>query len=72
MTERDMPPPERPKKRHQEGEQEHLREDAGVEGGLLEDQEQVVGSRKDAGRTEAGSDRGKSLLKKIKDKLTKG
>jgi hypothetical protein len=71
MTERDVPPPERPRKRRQEGEQEHLREDAGVEGGMLEEDERVVGSRKDVGRGEgAGSGRRKGLLERIRGKLT--
>lgn len=70
MREQDVPPPEGPKKRRQEGEQTHLREDAGVEGGMLEEDERVVGSRKNVGRRESGAGQKKSLLQRLKESLT--
>jgi hypothetical protein len=62
VTERDMPPPERPGPRRQEGEQEHLREDAGMTneglGPGVEPAEQAEQREDD-----------KSLIDKVKDKL---
>jgi hypothetical protein len=71
VTEADMPPPERPKPRHQEGEQEHLREDAGLADGPGEGAEPAEHLREDAGqqasRREQVKDKG--LLEKVKDRL---
>jgi hypothetical protein len=77
VTEADMPPPERPRRSHREGEQEHLREDAGMaqEGvtqGLGPGIEPAEHLREDTGRAdreEREEDR-KSLVEKAKDKLT--
>ena len=69
MTEADMPPPERPKPRRQEGEQEHLREDAGMtQEGLGSGQEPAERLREDAGGSERKED-DKGLIDKAKDKL---
>ncbi len=68
MTEADMPPPERPKRTRRYGEQEHLREDAGMEeprGGT----EQEEHLREDAGRSERREE-DKGQIEKAKDKLT--
>jgi hypothetical protein len=70
VTEADMPPPERPKPRRQEGEQEHLREDAGMtQEGLVSGQEPAEHLQEDAGRSEREED-DKGLIEKAKDKLT--
>jgi hypothetical protein len=71
MTEGDMPPPERPKPRRQEGEQEHLREDAGTtQGGLGPGVEPSDHLKEDAGRDQAErKEDDKGLIDKAKDKL---
>ncbi len=69
MTEADMPPPERPKPRRQEGEQEHLREDAGMtQEGLGSGQEPAEHLQEDAGESER-KENDKGLIDKAKDKL---
>ncbi len=73
MTERDMPPPERPGSRRQEGEQTHLREDAGMTEGPLEGDGSAEHVREDAGRPGVEpeyEEDDKGLLDKAKDKLT--
>ena len=73
VTEGDMPPPERPKPRRQEGEQDHLREDAGVtQEGLVEGKEPAQPLREDAGQPDRAErkDQDKGLLDKARDKLT--
>ena len=73
VTEADMPPPERPRRSHREGEQEHLREDAGMaqEGTTqgLKPAEHLGEDTGRADREELEEDR-KSLVEKAKDKLT--
>ena len=68
-----MPPVERPGSRRQEGEQDHLREDAGMtREGLAEGQEPAQPMREDAGQPEDQAERkdvDRSLLDKAKDKL---
>jgi hypothetical protein len=70
VTEADMPPPERPKPRRQEGEQEHLREDAGTtQGGLgpgVEPEHPEEGAGTDQAERREGD---KGLIDKAKDKL---
>ncbi len=73
MTEGSMPPVERPGSRRQEGEQDHLREDAGVtQEGLVEGQEPAQPLREDAGQLDQAErkDDDKGLLDKARDKLT--
>lgn len=68
-----MPPPERPKSGRQEGEQAHLREDAGMTEGPPEGDEPAEHLREDAGRpgTEPEhKESDKGLLDKAKDKLS--
>jgi hypothetical protein len=71
VAEGDMPPPERPKPRHQEGEQEHLEEDAGTtQGGLGPGVEPSEHLKEDAGRDQAErKEDDKGLIDKAKDKL---
>jgi hypothetical protein len=71
VTEADMPPPERPRPRRQEGEQEHLREDAGLTNeGLGPGVEPAEHLKEDAGQDEAGrKESDKSLIDKAKDRL---
>jgi hypothetical protein len=71
VTEGDMPPPERPKPRRQEGEQEHLREDAGTtQGGLRPGVESAEHLKEDAGRDQMEpNEEDKSLIDKAKEKL---
>jgi hypothetical protein len=71
VAEGDMPPPERPKPRRQEGEQEHLREDAGTtQGGLGPGVEPSEHLKEDAGRDQAErKEDDKGLIDKAKDKL---
>jgi hypothetical protein len=70
VTEGDMPPPERPKPRRQEGEQDHLREDAvTTKGGLGPGVEPAEHLREDTGREQAKRKEDKSLIDKAKDKL---
>jgi hypothetical protein len=71
VTEADMPPPERPKPRRQEGEQEHLREDAGMtQEGLGSGEEPAEHLREDAGQDQAKrKEDDKSLIDRAKDKL---
>jgi len=73
MTERSMPPVERPGSRRQEGEQDHLREDAGMtREGLAEGQEPAQPMRENAGQPDQAEriDDDRSLLDKATDKLT--
>jgi hypothetical protein len=70
VTEGDMPPPERPKPRRQEGEQDHLREDAGTtKGGLEPGVEPAEHLKEDAGRDQAERKEDEGLIDKAKDKL---
>ena len=71
VTEGDMPPPERPKPRRQEGEQEHLREDAGTtQGGMAPGVEPAEHLKEDEGQDQAGrSEEDRSLIDKAKDRL---
>ncbi len=70
VTEGDMPPPERPKPRRQEGEQEHLREDAGTtKGGLGPGVEPAEHLEEDAGLDQAERKEDESLIDKARDKL---
>ncbi len=70
VTEGDMPPPERPKPRRQEGEQDHLREDAGTtKGGLGSGVEPAEHLKEDAGRDQAEHKEDESLIDKARDKL---
>ena len=73
MTEGSMPPVERPGSRRQEGEQDHLREDAGMtREGLAEGKEPAQHLQKDVGepdRSEREDDE-RGLLDKARDKLT--
>jgi hypothetical protein len=70
VTEGDMPPPERPKPRRQEGEQDHLREDAGTtKGGLGPGVEPAEHLKEDAGRDQEERKEDESLIDKAKDKL---
>jgi hypothetical protein len=71
VTEGDMPPPERPKPRRQEGEQEHLREDAGMTNeGLGPGVEPEEHLKEDAGQDQAErKEDDKGLIDKAKDKL---
>jgi hypothetical protein len=70
VTEADMPPPERPKPRRQEGEQEHLREDAGTTQGGLEPGVEPEHLEEDAGTDQAERKEGdKGLIDKAKDRL---
>ena len=72
MTEESMPPAERPKPRRQEGEQEHLREDAGVtQEGLGLGEEPAEHLREDTGHSEEAGRKSddKGLIDKAKDKL---
>jgi hypothetical protein len=66
-----MPPPEKPKPRRQEGEQEHLREDAGTtRGGLGPGVEPAEHLKEDATQEQAQPrEEGKGLIDKAKDKL---
>ena len=73
MTEGSMPPVEKPGSRRQEGEQDHLREDAGMtREALAEGQEPAQPMREDAGQPDPAErkDDDRSLLDKAKDKLT--
>jgi hypothetical protein len=71
VTEADMPPPERPKPRRQEGEQEHLREDAGTtQGGLGPGVESAEDLEEDTGQDKAGGrEEGRNLIDKARDRL---
>ena len=72
VTEGSMPPVERPGSRRQEGEQDHLREDAGVtQEGLVEGKEPAQHLLEDAGRSDRAErkDDDKGILDKAKDKL---
>ena len=69
MTEADMPPPERPRSRRQEGEQEHLQEDAGMTAERPVSDEPAERPREDEGQAEdEENDRGP--LERAKDRLT--
>jgi len=73
VTEGSMPPVERAGSRRQEGEQDHLREDAGVtQEGLIEGQEPAQPLQEDVGQPDQAErkDDDKGLLDKAKDKLT--
>jgi hypothetical protein len=71
VTEGDMPPPEKPKPRRQEGEQEHLREDAGTtRGGLRPGVGPAEHLKEDATQDQVEpKEEDKSLIDKAKDKL---
>ena len=73
MTEGSMPPTERPKTNRQEGEQDHLREDAALAEGSLADDEPTEDLREDttgqAGGQAQQEEPPKGLLDKAKDKL---
>ena len=69
MTEGSMPPVERPKPRRQEGEQEHLREDAGMaQEGLGQGQDPAERLQEETGQSEREED-DRSLIDKARDKL---
>ena len=67
MTEASMPPAERPKTNRQEGEQDHLREDAGLAEGSLAGDEPTEHLQEDTGEVQQEEDKG--LLDKARDKL---
>ena len=67
MTEASMPPAERPKTNRQEGEQDHLREDAGLAEGSLAGDEPTEHLQEDTGEAQQEEDKG--LLDKARDKL---
>ena len=71
MTEGSMPPAERPKPNRQEGEQDHLREDAGLaEGSLASDESTEQHLREDTGQAGGQAQQeDKGLLDKARDKL---
>ncbi|MDQ3793720.1 MAG: hypothetical protein M3341_14055 [Actinomycetota bacterium] len=74
MTEGSMPPAERPTMSHIAGEQEHLREDAGMESGLAQGQEPDEHLRERGGKP-GGAERkddDKSFIDKAREKLTGG
>ena len=66
MTEGSMPPAERPKTNRQEGEQDHLQEDAGLAEGSLAGDEPTGHLREDTGQAQQED---KGLLEKARDKL---
>jgi len=68
MTERDMPPPEKPEPRRQEGEQGHMTEDTGTTQEGLGPGVEPEYVDEDAGAERKAED--KSLIDKAKDKLT--
>ena len=73
VTEGSMPPVEKPGSRRQEGEQDHLKEDAGMtREGLAEGQEPAQPMREDAGQPDQAErdDDDRSLLDKARGKLT--
>ena len=70
MTEGSMPPAERPRTNRQEGEQEHLREDAGLAEGSVAGDEPKEHLQEDAGQAVDRAEReDKGLIDKAKDKL---
>jgi len=70
MTEGSMPPAERPKRSRREGEQEHLREDAGLAEGSLAGDEPAEHLREDTGQVGGqAKQEDKGLIDKAKDKL---
>ena len=70
MTEGSMPPAERPRTNRQEGEQDHLREDAGLAEGSLAGDEPAEHLREDTGQAGGQAEQeDKGLLDKAKDKL---
>ena len=66
-----MPPAERPKTNRQEGEQDHLREDAGLAEGSLADDEPTEHLHEETGDAggQAEQEEDKGLIDKAKDKL---
>jgi hypothetical protein len=69
MTERSMPPAERPKTNRQEGKQDHLREDAGLAEGSLAGDEPTEHLHEDTGHAGGQAQQeDKGLLDKAKDK----
>ena len=70
MTEGSMPPAERPESNRQEGEQDHLREDAGLAEGSLAGDEPAEHLHEDTGHAgDQAEQEDKGLLDKAKDKL---
>jgi hypothetical protein len=70
MTEGSMPPAERPKSNRQEGEQDHLREDAGLAEGSLAGDEPREHLHEDTGHAGGQAEQeDKGLLDKAKDTL---
>ena len=70
MTEGSMPPAERPTTNRQEGEQGHLREDAGLAEGSLADDKPAEHLREDTGQAEGqGEQEDRGLIDKAKDRL---
>ncbi len=70
MTEGSMPPAERPTTNRQEGEQEHLREDAGLAEGSLAGDEPKEHPQEDAGQAGGQAEQeDKGLIDKAKDRL---
>lgn len=70
MTEGSMPPAERPKTNRQEGEQDHLREDAGLAEGSLAGDEPTEHVHEDTGHAGGQAEQeDKGPLHKAKEKL---
>ena len=70
MTEGSMPPAERPKTNRQEGEQDHLREDAGLAEGSLAGDEPTEHLHEDMGQAGGQAQQeDKGLQYKTKDTL---
>ncbi len=73
MTEGSMPPAERPKTNRQEGEQDRLREDAGLAEGSLADDEPTEHLHEDSGQSgDQAQQEDKGLVDKARDKKLQG
>ena len=75
MSEGSMPPAERPKTNRQEGEQDHLREDAGLAEGSLADDEPTEHLHEETGHAGGQAEQeeeDKGLLDKARDKRQGG
>jgi hypothetical protein len=70
MTGGSMPPAERPKANRREGEQEHLREDAGLAEGSLAGDEPTEHLREDPGQVgDQAEQEDKGMIDEVKDRL---
>ena len=70
MAEGSMPPAERPKANRQEGEQGHLREDAGLAEGSLASDEPAEHLRQDTGQSGGQAEQeDKGLIDRAEDEL---